>query len=129
SPKPRFRDYDQLLDLSGVFGECRTVGERQIRIDFDQNVALADGLTDAGDATFQWNHASAVDALHHAGPVRIADHPADQIDRGPHGFRLGDSGPDLQETLRWFGDECRAVSQPARCVAHSGTRSNSRDVA
>src|SRR5262245_56465468 len=60
-----------------------------------------------------------MDALHYAGSVRITDHAADQIDRRPHGFRLGSSGADLQETLRGLGYECRTVGQPPRCVAHS----------
>ena len=42
-------DRDQLLDLADLFGDRRAVGERQIRIDLDQNVALADRLTDARD--------------------------------------------------------------------------------
>jgi hypothetical protein len=82
-------------------------------------------LTDAGGAAFQWNDASAVDALHHAGPVRIADHPADQIDRGPYSFRLGHSRTGLQKALRRLCDERRAVGQPARCVARSSARRGS----
>jgi hypothetical protein len=126
SPKSRFSDCDQLLDLACFFGDRRAVGERQIRIDLDQNIALADGLTDAGNPAFQWNHASAVDALHHAGPVRITDHPADQVDRGPYTFRLGGSGTNFQEALRGLCDERRTVGQPARCVAHSSGYRGSR---
>src|SRR6266540_2518206 len=129
SPKFRFSDCDQLLDLTGFFGDCRTVGERQIRIDLDQNIALADGLADARDPAFQRDDASTVDALHHTGSVRITDHAADQVDCRPYNFRLGSSGADLQKALRRLCHKRRAVGQPARCIAHCSARVSSRGAA
>jgi hypothetical protein len=80
----------------------------------------------AGKSRSEWDDASTVDALYHAGPIRIADHAADQVDRGSYSFRLGSGGADLQEALRGLCDEHRPVGQPARCVAHSSARRISR---
>ena len=113
APKFYFGDRDQLLDLARLLRDGRAVGQREVRIDLRQSISLAHRLTDAWHAGRERGHTAAMHALHHAGPVRIADDAADQADGGPHRFRLCDRRLHLQEALCRFGDKGAAVRQAA----------------
>src|SRR4051795_8207017 len=69
----RLGDRDLLLDVADLLGNRGPVGLRQSRLDLCEHVAPLDWLTDARKALVGRDDPAAVEALNHAGAVRIGD--------------------------------------------------------
>src|SRR5215207_120120 len=118
-PQLVFGNRYQLFDLADPFQDCRAIRDRQIRLDLDENVSLADPLPDAGYSALARNNATAIDALHNAAAVWIGNDAADQVEGGADGLRLGCGRADIQQAVGRFGGKGGAVLQPSRRVAQS----------
>ena len=108
-----------LFDLANLFQDCGAVGDRQMRFDLDEDVALADRLSDARYCSLAWNDTAAIDALHDAAAVWIGNDPTNQIEGRAYRLRFGDGRTDIQQALGRLGGEDRAVLQAPRCIAES----------
>ncbi len=113
------RDRYQLFDLADFFQDCGAVGDRQMRLNLDENVALADRLSDTWNRALIWNDAAAIDALHDAAAVWIGNDAANQIERRAYRLRFGDSRADIQQALGRLGRKGGTVLQASRRIAES----------